>query len=297
MPHVDEGTLHAYLDGELPSAERKTVEIHLAECASCRATLAEERALFDRASALLGTARPAERPAPPFEQLRAPRSPKRSPWYVRTSVAWAASIALALGIGYYLHEPARYVGPTSQHFRDRQDVATNQEQEQKPAPATRPRGHGPTPAAPAPAMAQHREPDSVPVAAAEQVAGGMEHARTDAGAAKTTSPAELRNAAPAPIAASIARDSLMASGAVARTTTARGRATTTSWPIISNGAARSLLGTAPVGLPGLARKIRRSPTNDGTVVVEQQIDSATMIQIFQRQNGTMGYAYDTAGKA
>src|SRR5216110_2221922 len=103
MSHADEGTLHAYLDGELPSAERAALEAHLAECATCRATLAEERALLERASALLGAARPVERPAPPFEQLR--RALQRSPWHVRRSFAWAASVVLALGLGYYIRNP------------------------------------------------------------------------------------------------------------------------------------------------------------------------------------------------
>jgi hypothetical protein len=86
----------------------------------------------------------------------------------------------------------------------------------------------------------------------------------------------------------------MASAASNGVVTVRGRATTTSWPIISSGAARSVLGTNPVGLPGLARKIRRSPTNDGTVVVEQRIDSTTMIQIFQ--NGTASLYFDSTVK-
>src|SRR6059036_2955066 len=103
MSHVDEGTLHAYLDGELPSADRETVEAHLAQCDTCRAALTEARALVERATALLGSARPAERPAPPLEQLR--RTAKRAPWHVRTSFAWAASIALALGVGYLLRSP------------------------------------------------------------------------------------------------------------------------------------------------------------------------------------------------
>src|SRR6266446_9998281 len=103
MSHVDEGTLHAYLDGELPSAERATLEAHLAGCATCRANLTEERGLRERANAVLGSARPAERPAPPLEQLR--REPQRSPWRVRRSFAWAASIALALGLGYYMRSP------------------------------------------------------------------------------------------------------------------------------------------------------------------------------------------------
>src|SRR6266576_7105936 len=103
MSHVDEGTLHAYLDGELPPAERTALETHLADCATCRAALTEERALRERASAVLGSARPAERSAPPLEQLR--REPKRSPWRVRRSFAWAASLALALGLGYSLRTP------------------------------------------------------------------------------------------------------------------------------------------------------------------------------------------------
>ena len=91
MSHVDEGTLHAYLDGELPSTERAAVEAHLADCAACRGNLTEERSLRERASAVLGSARPTERPAPPLDQLR--REPRRSPWRVRRSFAWAASIA------------------------------------------------------------------------------------------------------------------------------------------------------------------------------------------------------------
>ena len=61
------------------------------------------------------------------------------------------------------------------------------------------------------------------------------------------------------------------------------RSTLTEWPIITRSAARSLLGTDPVGLPGLAtRRIRRSPGTDRTVIVEQAVDSATVIQIIQR---------------
>jgi len=122
MSHVDEGTLHAYLDGELPSAERTAVEAHLAECARCRANLVEERALRERASALLGSARPVERPAPPLEQLR--REPKRSHWHVRRSFAWAASIAVALGLGYYMRTPARRVA-SSPESGQRVAVAQN----------------------------------------------------------------------------------------------------------------------------------------------------------------------------
>jgi putative zinc finger protein len=43
--HPDEGTLHAYIDGELPGAEAKALEAHVAGCASCSAALAEARGL------------------------------------------------------------------------------------------------------------------------------------------------------------------------------------------------------------------------------------------------------------
>ena len=126
MLHVDEGTLHSYLDGELSADERAAVEIHLSECATCRASLAEERALRERASAVLGAARPVERPAPPFEQLR--REAKGSPWRVRRSIAWAASIVLAIGLGYSLRGTAPEDSPEAGRFAlyDRQDVPAAQ---------------------------------------------------------------------------------------------------------------------------------------------------------------------------
>jgi len=311
MPHVDEGTLHAYLDGELPSAERKTLEAHLTDCASCHAMLAEERALLDRASALLGAARPAERPAPPFEQLR-PRATRRSPWRVRTPVAWAASIALALGLGYYLHEPGSQPAASALEQRnlalyrqeDERGRTEPQAEENKPARAitTRSRPSRNPAAAPAPTVAtippsRHDSADAAARAGAEGVRldSGAGYARevdkSAAGVVAIPPPAaqlQPRNVAAAPAAQAMARESVtaLAEASVTRSAAARGRAalpSTTSWPIISRGAAQSLLGTDPVGVPGFARKIRRSPAADGTVVVEQQVDSATTIQIFQRQ--------------
>jgi hypothetical protein len=65
----------------------------------------------------------------------------------------------------------------------------------------------------------------------------------------------------------------------------------TAWPVINQPAARSILGAEPVGLPGLAaRKIRRSPGSDKTVVVEQALDASTVIQIFQQAAGDAGGA-------
>jgi hypothetical protein len=146
-------------------------------------------------------------------------------------------------------------------------------------------------------------PTALPVAAfdsATVVADASERRDSAAPGIASTLPAmpaapQLRNVAPEPVAQSRVAGSLTPAEAIvtrgARSPTAavRGNATTTRWPIISQGTARTLLGTDPVGLPGLARKIRRSPAADGTVVVEQQIDPTTTIQIFQRQSAA-GYS-------
>ncbi len=283
MSHADEGTLHAYLDGELPSAERPALEAHLAGCATCRANLTEERALRERASAVLGAARPAERPAPPLEQLR--REPQRSPWRVRRSFAWAASIAVALGLGYYMRSPSASpvaAAPPAPAqpvaVAQNRSVATDEDK---------------TPARPQ----SQRRPREL-----EQEAPRRDSAATLTvrGNALPVAQAAGASAAPAPrLADSVKLDARAVSGALARAeptiivdgALAR-QSGSTAWPVINRRLARSILGEEPVGLPGLAtRAFRRAPGTDGTVVVEQVLDSSTVIQIFQRP----AYPYDSSG--
>ena len=113
MSHVDEGTLHAYLDGALdalPVAEAARVREHLAACEVCAARLEEERALRDEAAAILADAAPDTVELPPFEELRArARARVRAPAARtrRVRLAWAASVVLAVGAGWMLHAAAR----------------------------------------------------------------------------------------------------------------------------------------------------------------------------------------------
>jgi Putative zinc-finger len=55
MQHLDEGTIHAWLDGgrALDEAEAARVEAHVAECATCAAAVAEARGLIAGASRVL----------------------------------------------------------------------------------------------------------------------------------------------------------------------------------------------------------------------------------------------------
>ena len=301
MSHVDEGILHAYLDGELPSAERVALEAHVTQCEACRARLADERALVERASALLGAVRPVERPIPPFEQLR--RQPKRSPWRVRASFAWAASVVLALGLGYYLagtsYRMAR-PAPEPAAVATNQPVADEaQSRVQRRETAAR---HLVTPPSDksaaigrvdSGALAVAIPPDTVkramPLSAPDSVkivVDGVPIAALQAERVRGETPAM---AAPAPNM----HDNRSAMREPAANT----------WPRIDRQTAKTILGSDPVGLPDIAPvTIRRSPDQAGVVVVEQKLDDRTVIQIFQHPtaaNGAVdsrGYAYSEGAR-
>ena len=53
MQHLDEGTIHAWLDGALDAEEAARVEQHAAECATCAAAVAEARGLIAGASRII----------------------------------------------------------------------------------------------------------------------------------------------------------------------------------------------------------------------------------------------------
>lgn len=110
MSHVDEGALHAYLDGaldEYPVAEASRIREHLDQCAECAERLEAERVVRSEAHAVLALAAP-EMDLPSLEELRAyvnRTRPARSVASTRmVRMGWAASVALALGTGYILRD-------------------------------------------------------------------------------------------------------------------------------------------------------------------------------------------------
>src|SRR5215218_4397780 len=100
MQHIDEGQLHAYLDGELtePGDDPREVERHLEECAECRGVMDGVRLLRERGRSLLADPLPVEQP--PFEAVvaRSRRTRPRAAWLPRrvAPLAWAASVVVAL---------------------------------------------------------------------------------------------------------------------------------------------------------------------------------------------------------
>lgn len=96
MPHLDEGHIHAMLDGELTSTDREAAEQHLRACAECQQLLAEARSLFAEADRLVETLVPPAtgQPARKLSTVRSRR--KNYQW-----LAWAATVVIAVGLGYY----------------------------------------------------------------------------------------------------------------------------------------------------------------------------------------------------
>lgn len=55
MQHLEEGTIHAWLDGALPPSEAEAVEAHVAQCAECAALVAEARGLIAGTSRIVSS--------------------------------------------------------------------------------------------------------------------------------------------------------------------------------------------------------------------------------------------------
>ena len=120
MSHIEDGRLHAYLDGECAEREIEQIEAHLAICDECQERLEAATAASRTASDLLAEVEPGPVSAPSWRELEAraaarARSAPRRTW-VKPSLAWAAMIAIAFGIGWFSNtywSAARYAPSSS----------------------------------------------------------------------------------------------------------------------------------------------------------------------------------------
>ena len=146
MSHLDEGTLHALLDGELDLHEVKEIQAHIGSCAACGTRLREVKEFHGESDRLVGllevpsgpsrwTTAPADAQPDPVKQPReraAPRPPRNLP---RTSgpaaeppplllpdnseygrgrfmrrMRWAALVLVTVGAGYLGNQMRRSAG-------------------------------------------------------------------------------------------------------------------------------------------------------------------------------------------
>lgn len=96
MQHLDEGLLHALVDGEVPSEDLDPLTSHLAACADCRIRLDEARGLAVSAAALVDAI---EVPSFNAPAARTPMSRAARRDWIRP-LAFAATLVLAVGLGY-----------------------------------------------------------------------------------------------------------------------------------------------------------------------------------------------------
>ncbi len=108
MSHVDQGALHAYLDGaldELPLGGGRAIREHVSTCPECAARLAKEQRIREKAIVILSGPLP-QVELPPLEELRlraeATSPPKASRRRRIHRMGWAASVILAIGVGWAL---------------------------------------------------------------------------------------------------------------------------------------------------------------------------------------------------
>ena len=270
MSHVDDGTLHAYLDGELSPVEARGVEAHVAQCPGCRGRLEEERALIARADELLGRAAPPDRAVPPFRPGDL-EPPVRLWWRVRLPLAWAATVLLALGVGRYLgrerpeqlaSQAARNDGDARSQLALREIAPTETAGPAARAPAAAAAATPPAyqPARAKQSLATRPRPTNAPTPTAPMV-GALDEATRIAQQAAPRAEAPAAAAAPSGV--------VMLDGYEALD------------PLTTDGA-RALLGTDPRAVPGLpirgiyrARRIGYS----AVVVVEQALDSSRVIRV------------------
>lgn len=100
MSHLDDGLIQELLDGEVPSNDLPPIQAHLASCAACRARLEEARDFATASDEMIGWLDETEVTAPVAPIAATDIAPRRTVASWPRNVAWAASLLLAVGLGY-----------------------------------------------------------------------------------------------------------------------------------------------------------------------------------------------------
>lgn len=100
MTHIDEGTIHAWLDGALGAPEAAAVESHVRECARCGEAVAQARGLLAGASRILGALDDVPAGVNPVKQApvrKQKRMWRAAPWVTGIAAVLMAAVVLRTG--------------------------------------------------------------------------------------------------------------------------------------------------------------------------------------------------------
>lgn len=97
MQHPDEGTVHAWIDGELSPEQASEIETHVAGCPECAAMVAEARGLVAASTRILTALDDVPGGVIPFVPDIAPAQLARRRWYQRTDLRAAAALLFVAG--------------------------------------------------------------------------------------------------------------------------------------------------------------------------------------------------------
>ena len=103
MQHPDEGTIHAWLDGELPEEQANEIAAHTRDCPECSAKVAEARGLIAASTRILTALDNVPSRVIP-ETAATSRTPvaarQRRRWYDRLDIRAAAALLVVAGASY-----------------------------------------------------------------------------------------------------------------------------------------------------------------------------------------------------
>jgi hypothetical protein len=103
MQHLDEGTIHAWLDGELPADEAERIAVHVGECVECGALVAEARGLIAASTRILTALDDVPAGVMPSGSVASEKPARpggpifRRHWYDRTDFRAAAALLFVAG--------------------------------------------------------------------------------------------------------------------------------------------------------------------------------------------------------
>ena len=96
--HLDDGTIHELIDGEIASTDLPPIQAHLAQCAECRDRLQSAQATVAEVDSFIEAL---DEVGPVTASHALDFVPPKRSRLVGT-LAWAASLVLAAGLGYYM---------------------------------------------------------------------------------------------------------------------------------------------------------------------------------------------------